>query len=243
MSKSEKAKITGYLPPDAPPWGAMISLGLQQVLTNVVGFDLNPLAVISARANYLLALGDLSWRDYTVTVPITVFGIDESGYAGASNGPGVGVMVRWQGHYDAGNGVTPRTGWRRRKPTSGRLPSLGSALVQLARERLDGAGEFALRSVTEVQSAPFLEPGAGASFVDSEPFGEGDDALAHVVQLRRARECARTALVEVAPELLAKLPERTLDPVGRGGLRRIGMRFQRPLRDEATADVPLGRTP
>ncbi len=33
MSKQEKAKITGYLPPDAPPWGAMISLGLQQVLT------------------------------------------------------------------------------------------------------------------------------------------------------------------------------------------------------------------
>ena len=61
----------------------------------------------------LLALGDLSWRDYTVTVPITVFGIDESGYSGASNGPGVGVMVRWLGHYDAGNGVTPRTGWRR----------------------------------------------------------------------------------------------------------------------------------
>jgi len=61
----------------------------------------------------LLALGDLSWRDYTVTVPITVFGIDEAGYVAPSNGPGVGVMVRWQGHYDAGNGVLPRTGWRR----------------------------------------------------------------------------------------------------------------------------------
>ncbi len=61
----------------------------------------------------LLALGDFSWRDYTVTVPITVFGIDEQGYKAPSNGPGVGVMVRWQGHYDAGNGVMPRTGWRR----------------------------------------------------------------------------------------------------------------------------------
>lgn len=61
----------------------------------------------------LLALGDLSWRDYTVTVPITVFGIDEAGYVAPSNGPGVGVMLRWQGHYDAGNGVLPRTGWRR----------------------------------------------------------------------------------------------------------------------------------
>jgi len=32
---------------------------LDQILANIVGFDLNPLAVISARTNYLLALGDL----------------------------------------------------------------------------------------------------------------------------------------------------------------------------------------
>jgi len=32
---------------------------LEKILSNVVGFDLNPLAVISARTNYLLALGDL----------------------------------------------------------------------------------------------------------------------------------------------------------------------------------------
>ncbi len=32
--KSQKgSRIIGYLPPDAPPWGAMISLGIQQVLT------------------------------------------------------------------------------------------------------------------------------------------------------------------------------------------------------------------
>ena len=32
---------------------------LDKILANVVGYDLNPLAVISARTNYLLALGDL----------------------------------------------------------------------------------------------------------------------------------------------------------------------------------------
>ena len=32
---------------------------LEKILVNVVGYDLNPLAVISARTNYLLALGDL----------------------------------------------------------------------------------------------------------------------------------------------------------------------------------------
>ena len=33
MTATAKPKVMGYLPPDAPPWGAMISLGFQQVLT------------------------------------------------------------------------------------------------------------------------------------------------------------------------------------------------------------------
>lgn len=61
----------------------------------------------------ILAIGDLSWRDYTVTVPITVASIDDSGFFAPSNGPGVGVMVRWQGHYKDPGDTSPLTGWRR----------------------------------------------------------------------------------------------------------------------------------
>ena len=44
---------------------------LEDVLENIVGFDLNPLAVISARTNYLLALGDLlSHRKGDITLPV-----------------------------------------------------------------------------------------------------------------------------------------------------------------------------
>lgn len=44
---------------------------LEQVLSNVVGFDLNPLAVISARTNYLLALGELlQHRRDEITIPV-----------------------------------------------------------------------------------------------------------------------------------------------------------------------------
>lgn len=44
---------------------------LEKILSNVVGFDLNPLAVISARTNYLLALGDLlQHRKGEVNIPI-----------------------------------------------------------------------------------------------------------------------------------------------------------------------------
>jgi hypothetical protein len=59
----------------------------------------------------LLGIGDLSWRDYTVTVPVTINAIDAGGFPAPSNGPGIGVLVRWQGHFDH-NGVLPRVGWR-----------------------------------------------------------------------------------------------------------------------------------
>ncbi|HSH80016.1 MAG TPA: N-6 DNA methylase [Herpetosiphonaceae bacterium] len=44
---------------------------LDAILRNVVGFDLNPLAVIAARTNYILALGDLlSAQRETIEIPI-----------------------------------------------------------------------------------------------------------------------------------------------------------------------------
>lgn len=44
---------------------------LDRILTNVVGFDLNPLAVIAARTNYLMALGDLiQHRRGEISIPI-----------------------------------------------------------------------------------------------------------------------------------------------------------------------------
>lgn len=63
----------------------------------------------------LLAIGDLVWPDYELEVPITVHALDPTGYCGINNGPGVGVALRWQGHYltddDQTNNRQPRTGW------------------------------------------------------------------------------------------------------------------------------------
>lgn len=42
----------------------------QKVLKNVVGFDLNPLAVIAARTTYLLALGNLRRAISPITIPV-----------------------------------------------------------------------------------------------------------------------------------------------------------------------------
>jgi len=61
----------------------------------------------------LLAIGDVSWRDYEITVPLTVYSIDPAGYASPSNGPGVGVLMRWIGHNDINVQRTqPKIGWR-----------------------------------------------------------------------------------------------------------------------------------
>jgi len=44
---------------------------LEAILENVVGFDINPLAVITARVNFLLALGDLlEHRKGPITIPV-----------------------------------------------------------------------------------------------------------------------------------------------------------------------------
>ncbi len=56
----------------------------------------------------LIAIGDQSWADYEVTVPITVYAINPDGYAPPSNGPAVGVLLRWPGH--AYDGSQPNQG-------------------------------------------------------------------------------------------------------------------------------------
>jgi type I restriction-modification system DNA methylase subunit len=47
------------------------NIALDKILSNIVGFDLNPLAVISARTNYLLALGNLlQYRKGEINIPV-----------------------------------------------------------------------------------------------------------------------------------------------------------------------------
>lgn len=62
----------------------------------------------------LVAFGDMSMTDYQVTVPFTIHSIDtDKGFDFPSNGPGVGMIMRWQGHYQQLSDNQLRTGWRR----------------------------------------------------------------------------------------------------------------------------------
>jgi hypothetical protein len=51
-----------------------------------------------------LAIGDVFWTDYEVTVPVTIHRFDPAAYNPISTGPMVGIALRWKGHYYASDG-------------------------------------------------------------------------------------------------------------------------------------------
>ncbi len=51
----------------------------------------------------LVAIGDMNWRDYEVTVSITIHGINGGCYAYPSVHVGVGIVMRWKGHNNWGS--------------------------------------------------------------------------------------------------------------------------------------------
>ena len=66
----------------------------------------------------LLAIGDMSWQDYEVLAEIKTFDYDRvncnpSLFCGEKSGsPGVGIVLRWQGHSDSPiSGKQPMSGW------------------------------------------------------------------------------------------------------------------------------------
>jgi hypothetical protein len=57
-----------------------------------------------------LAIGDMSWTDYEVTVPITIHAVDQDKRFGSNSG--LGLLVKWQGHSDDPvSGKQPKAGW------------------------------------------------------------------------------------------------------------------------------------
>lgn len=69
--------------------------------------------ILCAEPGYdrLLAIGDReSWRNYEITVPITMHAIRPTGMRFPSCGHWAGFVIRWQGHYDW-SGDQPLRGW------------------------------------------------------------------------------------------------------------------------------------
>ena len=82
---------------------------IQQVAQVVDGlWELTPEGIRTKIRGYdrLVAIGDMIWSDYEVTVPVTVHS------RGSSGSPGVGILMRWKGHTDNPvSGWQPKSGW------------------------------------------------------------------------------------------------------------------------------------
>jgi hypothetical protein len=110
------------------------------VRTSQVGYD---------RA---IAIGDTTWGDVEVTVPVTIHSFDSSGYTPESGQPSVGFMMRWKGHTD-----DPISGWQ---PKSGFNPfgSIGfySFYNDAEGPRLEMYGNGAVRVAQDLSGKTLL---------------------------------------------------------------------------------------
>lgn len=84
---------------------------LAQVVDGLWKIEAGALRPVVLDYDRLIGIGDVGWTDYEVTVPVTIHAIDEDGFKSPSNGPGVGILLRWQGHFNEA-GEQPSIGWR-----------------------------------------------------------------------------------------------------------------------------------
>ena len=62
----------------------------------------------------LVGIGDIGWKDYEVTVPITINSFDAGATCDVAPGycPGIGLIMRWTGNTDSPvAGMQPKEGW------------------------------------------------------------------------------------------------------------------------------------
>ncbi len=96
-------------------WSTAGSIGnVAQVMDGKWTIDSGTLKPVELGYDRFVAIGEQSWSDYEITVPITILGLDSSGFAPPSNGCGVGFLMRWPGHSDLPAslaGRQPKTGY------------------------------------------------------------------------------------------------------------------------------------
>jgi purple acid phosphatase-like protein len=89
-------------------------LDVAQIVDGLWTIDTDGVRSIQLGYDRILAIGDISWTDYEVSVPIKFNAIDPEAFNPSvypySVGPGIGVILRWQGHVDA-DSSQPTWGW------------------------------------------------------------------------------------------------------------------------------------
>ncbi|UHD17107.1 PKD domain-containing protein [Thiocapsa bogorovii] len=105
----------------------------------IVGGALRP---IQRGYDRLVAIGDLAWTDYEVTVPVTLHGFDAKGFERPNFKPALGVMLKWPGH----------TNWTETQPAWGYYPAGGGAWYEFEQ---DGSGSLYM---TDFENFDVVDP-------------------------------------------------------------------------------------
>ena len=105
VSQSTKTVIVNYDAGNVWPlpytanWGALGSIQAgAQVVDGLWAINGGRLETVAPGYDRLVAIGDMSWTNYEVTVPVTVLSLNTAGWGSPSNGAGVGLIARWTGH-------------------------------------------------------------------------------------------------------------------------------------------------
>jgi len=114
-------RTLNFLVSHAPVWPLPYAIDwstaadIQSVAQVVDGYwEIVPGGVRIMQQGYdrLVALGDITWTNYEITCPITIHAVDPNGYLPPSFTPGIGLILRWEGHTDfLEPGSQPMTGY------------------------------------------------------------------------------------------------------------------------------------
>ncbi len=91
-------------------WGAVANIqDAAQVVDGLWSIESSSIRPVIQGYDRLIAIGDIdpTWKDYEVTVPIT---LNAPLNSSVPYGPIFGIIIHWQGHYDW-DGTQPRWGW------------------------------------------------------------------------------------------------------------------------------------
>jgi hypothetical protein len=94
-------------------WGSGTSSNdMAQVIDGKWELTKDGLHCVEIGYDRLVGMGEVTWQDYQVTVPLTIhrFSDKPTAFCWPSNGNGPGILLRWQGHADWGD-IKPNRGY------------------------------------------------------------------------------------------------------------------------------------
>jgi len=104
---------TWPLPYEITDWSTVSNIqNAVHVVDGLWGITPTGLRILEMGYDRVIAIGDLAWTDYEITVPITVNGFDSGPLPPYSVSAGFGITMRWTGHTDTPVYCSqPHCGW------------------------------------------------------------------------------------------------------------------------------------